>query len=274
MRVLYARMADVTSLPSVATQHSLSGFADDVPEALSSLILENLRMMDAVIAVSSDVAAGLSRRALDIEATVIPNGVALSRFAGAGHEEPLAEENPPTVAYVGRIAPGKGVEDLIRAMVTVREVVSDAHLDLAGPVVDLDIEQLVTDAGLDGEAHSLLGDLDPEGVAAVLSRAGVFALPSHLREGQPRSIIESLAAGTPVVASCIGGIPALLRGGAGELVDPGDVPALARALTRVLTEPAFAALLVETGHERAREYDLVKTTARIEAVYESVATQS
>jgi glycosyltransferase involved in cell wall biosynthesis len=54
-------------------------------------------------------------------------------------------------------------------------------------------------------------------------------------------------------------------------VDPGDVPSLARAITRVLTEPEFAARLVDVGTERAEEYDLARTTQRVVEVYDSVA---
>ncbi len=278
MRVLYGRMAGITSLPSVATQHSLSAFADDAPQALGDLVIENLAEMDAVIAVSTDVADGLSARVPGLEPTVIPNGVDLGRFGAAMRSTSDVESrgsaatgsSPATVAYIGRIAAGKGVEDLLRAMVSVLASVPNAHLVLAGPVVDLDVESLAREAGLDAGSCELLGDLGPDGVVDTLSSADVFVLPSHLREGQPRSIIEALASGTPVVASCIGGIPNLLRGGAGELVDPGDVAALGRAITRVLTEPEFAARLIEVGAARAEEYDLGRTTERVAEVYESV----
>ena len=279
MRVLYGRMADVTSLPSVATQHSLSAFADDASPALSELVIENLTEMHAVIAVSSDVADGLSARIPGLGPVVIPNGVDLERFGAARRSASSAGSpgavapgsSPATVAYIGRIAQGKGIEDLLLAMVTVRASVPDAHLVMAGPVVDLEVEELAREAGLDAGSYGLLGDLGPDGVVDALSSADVFVLPSHLREGQPRSIIEALASGTPVVASCIGGIPSLLRGGAGELVDPGDVAALGRAIIRVLTEPEFAARLVEVGVARAEEYDLGRTTERVAEVYGSVS---
>jgi phosphatidylinositol alpha-mannosyltransferase len=270
MRVLYGRMAGVMGLPSVATQHSLSAFADDASAALSELVLDSLHRMDAVIAVSADVASGVHKRALDIEPVVIPNGVDLTRFAG-GERPDDATASGPVVSYIGRIAPGKGVDDLIAAMPAVIEAVPGARLELAGPVIGMSIDEMAGEAGLEDAHYDLLGELGPEGVAEALGRASAFALPSHLREGQPRAIIEALASGTPVVATAIGGIPGLLRGGAGELIEPGDVAELSRALIRVLTEPGFADRLVELGLDRASEYDLAHTTARIVEVYASVA---
>jgi glycosyltransferase involved in cell wall biosynthesis len=260
MRLLYGRMAGLVDLPSVSTLHSLSAFADDAPAALSELVLENLRLSDSVIAVSEDVATGLGSIAPDISPVVIPNGVDLARFA------PSAERTS-AIGYVGRIAPGKGVDDLIAAMPRVREAVPEARLVLAGPVVDVDVDELVGAAGLEPHAVEVLGDLGPEEVARTLATIGVFALPSHLREGQPRSIIEAMGAGVPIVATRVGGIPGLIGDGAAELVEPGDVDALGNALIRLLTDPDRSAQLTTEARARAQEYDVGRTTEIIVGEY-------
>jgi glycosyltransferase involved in cell wall biosynthesis len=70
--------------------------------------------------------------------------------------------------------------------------------------------------------------------------AQVFALPSH-SEGSPNVLLEAMAAGVPVVASRVGGIPEMAEDGVSALLTPKcDVTALAAALQRVLTEPALA----------------------------------
>ena len=86
-------------------------------------------------------------------------------------------------------------------------------------------------AGLDGVV-ALLGDRDD--VPALLAAADVFVLASR-SEGFPMSVLEAMAAGLPVVASAVGGVPeAVLDGETGLLVPPGDAGAVAGARARAL----------------------------------------
>jgi glycosyltransferase involved in cell wall biosynthesis len=89
----------------------------------------------------------------------------------------------------------------------------------------------------------------------------VFALPSNL-EGTSISLLEAMASGTCVVATAVGGTPALLGDGLyGVLVPPGDPRALADALAGALTDPERRAAL--TARARARAVDTYSTDAMV-----------
>ncbi len=102
------------------------------------------------------------------------------------------------------------------------------------------------------ERLHLLGLRDD--VDRVLRAGDVFVHPSRL-EGLPLAILEAMAAGLPVVASRVGGIPeAVMDGETGVLVAPGDVDALASALRRVLETAGLASALGTAGRTRAERF--------------------
>jgi glycosyltransferase involved in cell wall biosynthesis len=99
-------------------------------------------------------------------------------------------------------------------------------------------------------------------VGAVLSSADIFVLPS-LSEARPRSIIEAMLLGVPVVASNAGGIPSMIADGAnGLLVPAGDIEGLARALNLAASSATFRQRLGEAGRMRAERECSPERTAR------------
>jgi glycosyltransferase involved in cell wall biosynthesis len=96
----------------------------------------------------------------------------------------------------------------------------------------------------------------------------VLVVPS-LTEGSPLIVLEAMAAGIPVVASAVGGIPDQLRNGQeGILVPPDDPDALGEALGALLRDPAYARRLGETGRLRTEnEFSHETLVRRIEVVY-------
>ena len=106
-------------------------------------------------------------------------------------------------------------------------------------------------AGL-ADRFQLLG-LRPD-VPDLLAAADLFVLPS-LWEGLPMALVEAMAAGLPVVATEVSGTRAVMVDGeTGLLVPPGDVPALARAITALLCDPARAAAMGAAGRRRVETY--------------------
>jgi glycosyltransferase involved in cell wall biosynthesis len=150
--------------------------------------------------------------------------------------------------YVGHITRSKGIEQLVEA---VRGAPPEISLDLYGPRFDdLPAEVLERDPRVVWH-----GELPSSAVADTLSRYDAFVLPTlATTEGYPGSILEAYAAGLPVIASRIGGIPEIVDGTAGILVEPGDVEGLRNAMGRLAADRELFDRLRRAAMERAREF--------------------
>jgi len=102
-----------------------------------------------------------------------------------------------------------------------------------------------------------------------LAASDVFVLPS-LSEGVPLALLEAMLAGKPIVATAVGEVPTVLKGGhAGVVVRPGDAAVLADALASLLSDPAEARRLGAAAAARASEaYTLSSMLDRYAALYE------
>lgn len=106
-----------------------------------------------------------------------------------------------------------------------------------------------------------------EGARGYLPQADVFVLTSRT-EGLGTSVLDAMAAGTPVVATTAGGIPEMVEDErTGLLVPPGDPAALAAAIERILGNPALARRLADTARTRVRDFDVERTIEKTENLY-------
>jgi glycosyltransferase involved in cell wall biosynthesis len=201
-------------------------------------------------------------------AHAIGNGVDVERFRPAPgcRASVRAELGVPEDAVVavmtGRLVAEKGYPELFAAALRVPAlhlwcVGSRLASDHADPI-GADIE--AAEAAM-GARLKLLG-YRPD-VENLLAAADLFVLPSH-REGMPRSILEAMATGLPVVATDIrGSREEVVQDATGLLTPVGDVPALAEALARLVDDPALRLRMGAAGVARARAlYDERKVIAR------------
>jgi glycosyltransferase involved in cell wall biosynthesis len=199
----------------------------------------------ATICVSErELARGLEARTCDPERTiVIPNAVDVAQHAPATHNGVR-----PLIVSVGRLAAPKDFSTLVRALALLPPgaagalVVGDGpdRAELEAEIASLELDERVE---LAGERHDV-----PE----LLARANLFVLSSR-SEGLPVSVLEAMAAGLPVVASRVGGIPELVADGeTGILVEAGDADELAAAISRLLADPELRRSMGEAGRDRAR----------------------
>ena len=172
----------------------------------------------------------------------------------------------PTVAYVGRLDPIKGVFDLARAIRAVGRR-TPLRFEVRAPLASR--QQLhVADrlkAIVGPDAHVRFGHpLAPTAVSAFLAGIDVLCCPSRTFEGGPTVALEALAVGTPVIGTRIGGLAEIVTDGVnGALVEPGDWHALAGVFKRVASDPG----LVDTWRKGIGP---VRTMDHVAADYETL----
>jgi glycosyltransferase involved in cell wall biosynthesis len=175
----------------------------------------------------------------------------------------------PLVGVVARLQPEKGVATFLEAAARVSRfspetrflVAGDGPLceELQGLAERLGMEDRVLFLGYRSDARALMGLLD------------VLVVPS-MTEGSPLIVLEAMAAGVPVVASDVGGVPDQARHGEeGLLVPPGDPEALAGAMGELLRDPKRARRLGAAGRRRTENgFSHETLVRRIEGVYRAV----
>jgi glycosyltransferase involved in cell wall biosynthesis len=219
------------------------------------------RVFDAIIGCSSDVQRQLERDGIATHGVVSP-GVRES-----APRPPLT--GPPTVTFAGRLKPEKGADVLLRAFALARQRVPTARLSIAGAgAAEPALRALVAELAL-GDAVVLRGQLGDAALGAMLDGAWVHAVPSRWPEPFGLTATEAMMRGTAVVASEVGGLADIvLHERTGLRVPPGDVPALADALVRILSDRDWAEELGRAARTRAREqFSIDGCLARLERVY-------
>jgi glycosyltransferase involved in cell wall biosynthesis len=218
----------------------------------------NLRWMDRVVCVSEGQAAKVRRAGVPGgRVVVIRNAIRAERF---DDPDPAYRErllglfpDPPRriVGAAGRLSPEKGFGVLVEAA---RRVLRE---DPAAGVVLFGDGALRVALARQVEAAGLAGRFVLAGFRADLDRyipwLDVMALPSFT-EGLPNVVLEACAAGVPVVATAVGGVPEVIADGEnGYLTPPGDAKALARCLLAVLRAEDGGRGMGEAGRRRVRE---------------------
>ncbi len=191
------------------------------------------RRADAFVAISAAVRLELEAGGYDPSRIVdLPNGVPIP--PDPWHPRPAG--SPLHAAYVGRLAPEKGLDDLVEAWPLVLGSFPEARLTLIGEGPRRPhLEALVARLGL-ADSVALPGASDDP--SALLRSADLFVLPS-LEEGMSIALLEAMALGIPAVATAIPGNRALIAEGVhGSLAPPADPLALARAILAHHGDPA------------------------------------
>jgi glycosyltransferase involved in cell wall biosynthesis len=222
------------------------------------------------VAVSESLGRELISGGIDARlVSVVHNGVPT--------QGPLVARKAPTAGWtLGSVAlfrPRKGLELLLEAIALLRADGLPVELRAVGPfesrVYEHDVHRRVDRLGLSpfvtwtGFTHD---------VAAELARMDLFVLPSLYGEGLPMVVLEAMAAGVPVVATRVEGVPEAVRDGIdGLLAPPGDTPGLARTILQVIRGKSDWQALRQTAHARQSQYFSDRSMARgVARAYERI----
>lgn len=223
------------------------------------------RLADCILVNAGSIKTWLASEGCDTrKVVIIRNGIDVSRFPAHGDGSQLRQElglpaDTLIVASVSRLSRAKGLEDLLEAisLLAVRHpnlrlvIVGESLTTRQGKVVPDDeyltgLRERARQLGLGGRVIFTGYRSD---IPSLLSQVTIAVQPS-LSEGLSNTVLESMAAGAPLVATDVGGTSEVVTDGrTGLLVPPQDPPSLARAIGRLLDAPEIASQLGRAGRQ-------------------------
>ena len=268
---LLGRLCRVPAI--VAHEHMWAYTGSRIRPLLDRFVIA--RLADAFIAVSSEGRL----RMLEIEripaadVVLIPNGVPA---LPPGHGDPVRDElgiaaDVRLIGSVGHLRPEKAYEVLVAALPLLADATTELLIAGEGPERDR-LERLAAELGVSSRVHLPGARADVPDVLAALD----IAVCCSDFEGGPLSVMEYMAAGLPIVATDVGGLPELIGDGVtGLLVPPRSPEALALAIDRLATDPALARRLGDAAGElRSRDYDIDVWVGRLERLYDELLVRA
>jgi hypothetical protein len=228
------------------------------------------------IGISEFVAADLLKRYGLERAVGIPLALDPSYAVAPPEVERLVEHvrlkyrlEEPFIYYPANGWRHKDHETLLRAFRIVREKRRDLRLVLTGCPRDvMDRLRPLFESLDEAGAVRHLGYVDRRDTIGLYAAADVMVFPSRF-EGFGFPLLEAMSCGTPIVCSPVASIPEV-AGDAALYVDPGEPPALAEAVLRLLEDEVLRARLVAAGRERVRRFSFTETARQTLAVFDEV----
>ena len=265
---------------TVWTNHT-SHFIDSLGSAKGRAYAEQARCADEIITPSVELweltaSLGIDRDKIHF----IPNGVDCARFhpaanGSAWRKALQVEPDRLIVLCPRRLEKKNGVSDFVRAAnLLLRHHAARAIFVIAGDFVGPSseseqqlVEQLISQSGYQESFHKL-GRIENKDMPGLYACSDLIVIPS-LMEATSLSGLEAMAAGKPIVATNVGGLPFLIRDGDnGILVQPRNPADLAEAIQRLLTSPDLRAKFGTHGRTRAEEdFDWKIIAQRTKEIY-------
>lgn len=254
-------------------------FHDTPPPGLTGMALRGLFKMlshhllgqlDGAIAVSAAPMAHLRPGASGVIPVILPPVTALSPFFAVSKQA----ADRPTILFIGRLEPRKGVDVLMDATALLAEGKVQLPPGIPAPQVIVagegDLRGCVL-AMQDRLGPSWISLLPPPSVDAqldLLRNATLAVSPALYGESFGIVLAEALASGTPILGADNAGYRTVLTGrGASLLTPPGDALALARKIARLLQDEPERQALAAWGRAHARQFDVTARIGDVEAIY-------
>ncbi|MGZ5495912.1 MAG: glycosyltransferase family 4 protein [Candidatus Aminicenantales bacterium] len=205
----------------------------------------------------------------------LPNAIDIRPYQEVASRRARTSGQAIRLLYLGHLGEVKGTDDLLEAFKILKSGGDPVALDLVGDfLAEQDEARLAAAAGavsFPGKAVQLVPPVSGEEKLACFERADIFVFPSH-HEGMPMAIIEAMAAGLPVVATAVGGIPEFVEDGVNGLLVPPRAPlALSGALEKLCKD---ARLRSEMGHKNillSQDHHIDGYAIKLEVIYNQIA---
>lgn len=228
------------------------------------------RLSSAVIVLSKEWEA-LRDLLPGLEVHDLPNAIDLRPYRAQADRSAPPDDRTVRLLYLGHLGEAKGTFDLLDAFRVLDPAGRRLELELVGDVLDeREEERLAAATGRDPGAGKTVRRVPPVSGPAKwdrFGRADIFVFPSHA-EGMPMAVLEAMAAGLPIVATTVGGIPELVtEGETGLLVPPRDPARLADALGRMAGDPRLRSDMGSKGLLKAGGHDIDVYAEKLAAIY-------
>lgn len=257
--------ARILKIPSVVWGRGSDVYLPDrFTRMTSKSILQNA---DTVLALTEEMKQKM-REMCDRDISVVPNGIDLERFKISSRG--IKEGKAKTIIFVGRLHPVKGVQYLIEAMAIVHQQMPDVKLIIVGDGAERAmLEELAERLNL-SDCIQFAGKVPQESIPQLMHQADVFAL-SSLSESFGIVNLEAMAAGLPIVATKVGGIPDVVEEGVnGYLVNAKNPDELADRLLVLLQNDEMREEISVTNREKAKLYTWDEVATKVEKEYQKM----
>jgi glycosyltransferase involved in cell wall biosynthesis len=277
-----ARCAGVPVVIHTFHGHVLRGYFSPPVQAFFRMIERTLtRITDRIVTLSPALRDDLASMGIapPEKIDVVPLGIDLKAFRGAPQRRAeLRDElgigpDQPLVGTVGRLVPIKNHRLFLEAARSMVDSGSPVRFAVVGDGGLRDsLKEYACQLGIADRVHFLGWRKDMVPVYAALD---LFALTSD-NEGTPVAVIEAMAAGIPVVATAVGGVPDVVRDGeTGRLVPPGDAPALSRAWRTALQDREVTQRMCgRAGRDVERQFGRERMISAMAGLYERRAADA
>lgn len=237
---------------------------------MRELVRRVYSMADALVLLASSEQREMVRLGIVERFCVIPNGIDVSRYGDPGGR--IHSGHVHRIAYLGRLVRSKGIFEAMEAVrrLRVQPQFAGIELEVAGSGPDEEAIRAWIRAHAMERVVTLRGPLYGENKIEFLRAADVLVFPTYHQEGLPYVILESLAAGTPVIATHNAGIPDVVVDGVhGRLVGPRDPDSIAIALQEMGASPAGLQAMSRDCLARAHQaFGLDRLARQFQDLYE------
>lgn len=242
---LFAVLARGFGVPVILHLHGseMKLFYESQSTAVQKLIRRQLEKATRVLVLSESWRSFILGIAPKAVVDVVPNYVTVPDVIDD------ASSSSQQILFLGLIGHRKGVFDLIPAFASIANDHPDAKLVIGGNGQIAEAGRLLCEHGVSDQVQ-LAGWVGPDEKAALLKSSSIYILPSY-NEGLPMSVLEAMAAGLAVITTRVGGIPELITDESdGLLIDAGDRQAMAKALSKLLTDRSLRQRIAQAGRSR------------------------